>query len=203
MLIYQVFMNVYINEKEKVLLQALRYLQLGEKEGEIPYYAFQYTGFNNSDLKLRIQSLRKNRQQIAKLDKGTLREWFFNETHKQLDRTGDYYRFSKAVLIVVHHFSTVKQTDLDNYDYKYMIDAIKSLQIIEDDSFQQLELYTTGVQDSEDGIECYLIPKGYLTSFLEKCTVHHLQQVKAKITLINEQILLSEREHLLAESKFF
>lgn len=203
MLIYQVFTNVYINEEEKVLLQALRYLDLGEKEGEIPYYAFQYQGFTNSDLKLRTQSLRKNRQQIAKLDKSTLREWFFNETHKQLDRTGDYYRFSKAVLIVVHHFSTAKQTDLDNYDYKYMIDAIKSLQIIEDDSFQHLELFTTGVQASEDGIECYLIPKGYLTSFLEKCTVHHLQQVKATITPINEQILLAEREHLLDESKFF
>lgn len=203
MLIYQVFTNVYINKKEKVLLQALRYLELGEKEGEIPYYAFRYQGFTNSDLKLRTQSLRKNRQQIAKLDKSTLREWFFNETHNQLDRTGDYFRFSKAILIVVHHFSTAKQTDLDNYDYKYMIDAIKSLQIIEDDSFQHLELYTTGVQDSEDGIECYLIPKGYLTSFLEKCTVQHLQQVKAKITPINEQILSAEREHLLDESKFF
>lgn len=203
MLIYQVFTNVYINEKEKVLLQALRCLQLGEKEREIPYYAFQYTGFNNSDLKLRTQSLRKNRQQIAKLDKGTLREWFFNETHKQLDRTGDYYRFSKAVLIVVHHFSTAKQTDLDNYDYKYMIDAIKSLQIIEDDSFQHLDIYTSGVQASEDGLEGYLIPKGYLPSFLEKCNVHHLQQMKATITPINEQILLAEREHMLDESKFF
>ncbi len=84
-----------------------------------------------------------------------------------------------------------------------MIDAIKSLQIIKDDSFHHLDIYTSGVQASEDGIECYLIPKGYLTSFLEKCTVHHLQQVKAKITPINEKILLAEREHLLDESKVF
>lgn len=184
-------------------MQALQYLNLGEKEGLIPYYAFQYRGFTNSDLKLRTQSLRNKRQQIAKIDKSTLREWFFNETHKQLDRTGDYYRFSKAVLIIVHHFSTAKQTDLDNYDYKYMIDAIKSLQILEDDSFLHLELYTTGVQSDKDSIDCYLIPSGYLGSFLEKCTVHHLQQVKATITPINEQILLAEREHLLDESKFF
>lgn len=203
MLTYQVFTNVYRMRREKVILQALHYLKLSEMEGEIPYYAFQYKGFNNSDLKLRTQSLRQNRQQIAKLDKGTLREWFFNETHKQLDRTGDYYRFSKAVLIVIHHFSTSKQTDLDNYDYKYMIDAIKSMQIIEDDSFQNLDIYTLGVQDKEDGLECFLIPKGYLSIFLEKCAIHHLQQVKASFTLINEQILMAEREHLLDESKFF
>ena len=54
-----------------------------------------------------------------------------------------------------------------------MVDAIKLQQII------------------EDGLEGYLIPKGYL------------QQVKAKITPINEQILLAEREHLLDESKVF
>ena len=186
-----------------MLLQALQYLNLGEKEGVIPYYAFQYNGFSNSDLKLRTQSLRNKRQQIAKIDKSTLREWFFNETHMQLDRTGDYYRFSKAILIIVHHFSTAKQTDLDNYDYKYMIDAIKSLQILEDDSFLHLELYTSGVQSDKDGIDCYLIPSGYLGSFLEKCTVHHLGQVIANITPINEQILLAERQHLLDESKFF
>ena len=84
-----------------------------------------------------------------------------------------------------------------------MIDAIKSLQIIEDDSFLHLELYTAGVHSDRDGIECYLIPSGYLGSFLEKCTVHHLQRVTANITPINEQILLAEREHLLDESKFF
>jgi len=184
-------------------LQALRYIKFDENEGEIPYYAFKYQGVKNSDLKMRTQSVRNNRQQIAKLEKGTLREWFFNETHKQLDRSGDYYRFSKAILIVIHHFSTSKQTDLDNYDYKYLIDAIKSLQIIEDDSFHHLDIYSSGTQSTEDTLECFLIPNGYLSNFVDKCTAHNLSKSKAHLTRLNDEILAAERNRLFDESKFF
>lgn len=197
------FTNVYKKRREKRILQALRYIEFDEMEGKIPYYAFKYEGFSNSDLKIRSQSLRNNRQQIAKLEKGTLREWFFNETHKQLDRSGDYFRFSKAILIIIHHFSTSKQTDLDNYDYKYMIDAIKSLQIIEDDSFHHLDIYSSGTQGTEDMLEGFLIPYGYLSNFIEKCAVHNLNKSKAHITRLNDEILATERNRILDESKFF
>ncbi|MFF5996499.1 hypothetical protein AAGS61_17445 [Lysinibacillus sp. KU-BSD001] len=184
-------------------MQALQYINFKENEIRIPYYSFKYIGFKNSDLKMRAQSTRNDRQRIAKLEKSTLREWFFNETHKQLDRTADYFRFSKAICIIIHHFSTKRATDLDNYDYKYVIDAVKSLQIIEDDSFHYLDLYTSGVQGEVDMLECYLIPSGYLSKFVDSNVIPKLQQQPAQIIRMNEEILKIARARLLDESKFF
>lgn len=84
-----------------------------------------------------------------------------------------------------------------------MIDAIKSLQIIEDDSFHHLDIYSSGTQGTEDMLEGFLIPYGYLSNFIEKCTVHNLNKSNAHITRLNDEILAAERNRILDESKFF
>lgn len=169
-----------------------------------PYYKFIYEGFENKYLKLRAKSLRAGSSRHTKSTEiPNYREWFINETHKQLNISQDYYRFEKAICIIVHGFSSMQSTDLDNYDYKYVIDGVKSLQIIQDDSFKELSLLTVGVASESDNLTCYVVPEEYVIEFLQLGLVPLHKPAPSSIKRINLQILEAERIQILEESKFF
>ncbi|SOC21529.1 hypothetical protein SAMN05880501_1137 [Ureibacillus xyleni] len=170
----------------------------------VPFYQFHYEGFENKYLKIRAKSLRDGQLRTAKSPKiSNYREWFINETHKQLDTSQDYYRFEKAICIIVHGFSSFQASDLDNYDYKYVVDGIKSLQIIIDDSYKELSLMCIGQKSELDRITCYVVPEAYFIDFLAHGFVPLDVPALSSYKLINPRILEEERFQLLEESKFF
>ena len=125
---------------------------------EIPYYHFLYEGDFYKYLRIRNNKYFGNGMRIN--------EYFLTETFKQYDFNGEYTAFTKALMVIVHHFTDYTERDLDNNSYKPIIDAIRKTGIIENDSWYNLSLMMIGDEAENEKIEAFIIPHEYTGDFM-------------------------------------
>lgn len=125
---------------------------------EIPFYYFEYEGNFYQDI------YRKNAKYFH--DGMRIKEFFANKTVEQLNSYSSKYTFRKAFMLIVHYFPDDRARDLDNYAYKPVIDSIRMTRVIEDDSWQNLSLFTLGDSSETERLEVYVVPFQYTIEFL-------------------------------------
>src|SRR5690554_6137002 len=130
---------------------------------EIPYYKFIYKR-NLIDIILKKQKGRR-----YYFSDGTyLPQYIGEETKKQFNfENNDFVTFDKAMIVIIHAFDDIRiPRDLDNYHYKPFIDVIRKLQIVSDDSWQEVALNTIGILEEEERIEIFVVPFSYYPEFI-------------------------------------
>ncbi|MEJ9282362.1 hypothetical protein [Ureibacillus thermosphaericus] len=73
-----------------------------------------------------------------------VRDYYFQVTSDMYNYPELNISFDKATLIIQHVFPDRIIRDLDNRNRKYLIDAIKFTELIDDDNFQKLSIYEEG-----------------------------------------------------------
>ncbi|WP_411954759.1 hypothetical protein ACKXGF_02760 [Alkalibacillus sp. S2W] len=110
------------------------------------------------------------------------------ETNKQYDFFGEYSEshpvFSKAMLIIIHSFTDLKPRDLDNYYYKPVIDTVKHLNVITDDTWSECSITVYGRQDTKNYIEVVVVPHDKFLNFMQNTNIENLNDVMAEETNI-------------------
>jgi hypothetical protein len=161
---------------------------------KIPYYHFVYFGEFHKIL------LKRNRKHCLR-DGTDIREFFNKISYHQYDFSGNYTVFEKAILITIHYFENNIERDLDNLNYKPLIDGIRKTGIIKDDSWQHLSFMHFGNlipdEDEDERIEVYVIPQSFLVDFLltGKITINLSEKHFFEITN-REEVDLMKKESL-------
>lgn len=164
---------------------------LSRKGVSFPYYRFQFEGFSNQQLYFRSMQAKNGRRQG---ETNQLRAWFREQVLKQWGNPASFFRFEQAALIIFHHFDTKQATDLDNYAYKIVIDAIKGTNCIENDDYEHLSLCLKGLASEKPKIDCFIVPAGYEGDFFENNPFYKIAfSTFSKVT--NEEL---EREKIRA-----
>ena len=73
------------------------------------------------------------------------------------------YYDEKVVIYIINHY--IKEVDIDNYYYKYLIDAIKTF-VMPDDSPKWCSMYADSIEDNKRYTETYIIPAKYFNEFI-------------------------------------
>lgn len=124
----------------------------------IPYYHFIYEGDFYNYLRIKNNKLLANGMRIN--------QYFFKETYTQYKNSELDLKFEKALMILIHSFPDNQPRDLDNIQYKPVIDAIRKTKIINDDSWQNLSLMYLGSLSEKEKIDVYLVPHTHVRNFL-------------------------------------
>lgn len=173
--------------------------QIFSKNGvSYPYYRFQFEGFSNQQLHFRSTQAKNGRRQG---ETSQLRAWFREQTLKQWGNPSSFIRFEHATLIIFHHFDTKQTTDLDNYAYKIVIDAIKATNCIENDDYEHLSLCLKGLSSDQPRLDCFIVPAGYEGDFFE-CNPFYKIAFSAFREVTNEE-LEQEKLHAAEEQNWF
>lgn len=134
------------------------------QDREIPYYHFIYKK-NFTEI---IGKRQKGRRRNYFSDGTYLPQYIGEETKKQFNfENNDFVTFDKAMIVIIHAFDDIRiLRDLDNYHYKPFIDVIRKLQIVSDDSWQEVALNTIGILEEEERIEIFVVPFSYYPEFI-------------------------------------
>ena len=161
-----------------------------------PYYRFQFEGFSNQQLHFRSVQAKNGRRQG---ETSQLRAWFHEQVFKQWGNPASFFRFEHATLIIFHHFDTKQATDLDNYAYKIVIDAIKATNCIENDDYEHLSLHLKGLSSERAKLDCFVVPTGYELDFFEKNTFYKIAfsnfQEVTNEQIENEQLCRAQEQN--------
>ncbi|MGE7920665.1 hypothetical protein ACQKM9_17270 [Viridibacillus sp. NPDC093762] len=73
------------------------------------------------------------------------KKYYFEATSNSFDFKTNFVKFNKAIIHIRHHFKNKIIRDLDNRNRKYIIDAIRYANLIDDDDWQHLSLHEDAV----------------------------------------------------------
>lgn len=143
-------------------MAALHYIKIGNNL--IPYYKFKYDGGQP------YHRFLHRHKHMHFYDGERINEHFARLTATQINLNENYPVFNKATMFIIHKFcqNDAQAKDLDNLDYKPVIDAVRMTRIIPDDSWNYLSLSLIGDVDNIENIEAYLVPDACVREFLQQ-----------------------------------
>ena len=130
----------------------------------LPIYQFSYHGALPPHNGMTRQYIKMIRQYYQSATYSSISHLKLDKTEKINEKDAD----SKAVILFAHFFNDLSTRDLDNRNKKYILDAIKSIDIIDDDSWQNVILMDSGYLDrGHNHLQVFVLPEEILSSFLD------------------------------------
>jgi len=133
-------------------------------------------------------------------------EWCIGRMY---DNKSKYLPFHKAKVFIQHFYENDIIQDLDNRNHKYIVDALRLAQIIEDDSWQHLSLDVSGYKDNFSHVQVYVVEDeneldfaGYLKSHTHKLK-DEPTAFKGYLEKYKEGSTDNRVEYPLVEERFF
>jgi len=158
-----------------------------------PVYQFSYAG-----------SLPLNKTSDDKLKNliKSYTEWCTHNIYSPKDKV---LPFKKAKIFIQHFYNNNVITDLDNRNHKYIIDAIRMAQIIEDDSWQNVSLDISGYIDDKSHVQVFVVDDKHKHDFAQYLDIHRYELIKKPFPheMFMKETDESEQEEFLKEDHFF
>ncbi|MEC1158694.1 hypothetical protein [Cytobacillus horneckiae] len=152
---------------------------------KMPYYEFNFIG----DYYKSLRRLRKEPTKTIYLDNGErIDEHFLANAVRQIKDYKNQQRYEKSTLIIVHNFDSYDRKDFDNAYYKPIIDAIKKVRIIYDDSWLDISLMFLGSYSPEEKITVFVVEHFYTIPFLNAKFNDYFNKHKPRNTGIEDRI---------------
>jgi len=87
----------------------------------------------------------------------------------------------KTVILFAHFFNDLATRDLDNRNKKYVLDAIKNTEVINDDSWKDVKLLDSGYLDKGyNHLQVFVFSEKILSTFLEDLENNQEKYIKNK-----------------------
>ncbi|MGP4073739.1 hypothetical protein ACTWQB_14435 [Piscibacillus sp. B03] len=171
----------------------------------IPYYHFKFQGDFSHILKNSKNNKKSHQLNIA--NKEELRIYLIKEVYKQFDFSkyeGSFPCFSKAMIVIIQSFNSLRNQDLDNFQYKIIVDTIRKTRIIDDDTWKDCSLMYLGKHDSNSEINTLIIPHEHFVEFLSNSENEVMKDIFDQPTVIqSDDAKRKESIHIQRETNSF
>lgn len=88
-------------------------------------------------------------------------------TYRIYNPDDDRLPLNRVRVIIQHFFDNERITDLDNYNHKFIMDALRMSNIFKDDSWLQVALDISGHKDDYSHIQVYVVEEENRLDFLQ------------------------------------
>lgn len=173
-LIYEEKVNLLSYEPEKTGINPHHKLPkcdlMISQDNGYPVYRFTYPG---------LLPTYKEEKKYSSL----IRDYYISATIQAMENIEIPQKIKKALLLFVYSFSNRKIRDFDNRNQKWVIDGIRRAKIIEDDSWENIEIMETGMLNKERGdmVTVFVLPTENFIHFLTEFRKNPCQNVNEKL----------------------
>lgn len=130
-----------------------------------------------------------------------IRHYYFRSTLDCYDYDDLDIKFDRAVIVFVQYFKDLIVSDLDNRNTKYIQDAIRATNIINDDNWRNVWNMNMAFHDKTNHIQVYVLSQENFGNFYTYLLNNHNELKKNNDYIVKKEEVFNEYKYLESRNK--